>query len=303
MVAPCIDPALQGQALTDLGSTGAKQEQARETLLGQPDAATTLLVGYLANITLKLEERIERLLGQLDSPTWRQREAATGSLERIGIPALPALDRALKSNSPEVAWRARVAATAIRKQDPSEALHAVHRRLAAVQLLAQMARPQSRAVLTHVLDQTNDALLSPIAAIGLGRIGDAAACPALAKSLGHSDWVVRNNVIWALGRIGSPEAVGPLLKLSADPAESRYLRARAIRTLHRLASGNKTHLGAVCRGLAQLLGEDAWEIRAGAVDGLRHLSGKSFGYHYGAQKALRDAKAKAWRDWAAKLPS
>ncbi len=59
------------------------------------------------------------------------------------------------------------------------------------------------------------------AAVVLGNKGSAAAVPALADALGHTDPTVRSHAAWALGRIGGAGARGALLAArdrEADPA-------------------------------------------------------------------------------------
>ncbi|HZU38216.1 MAG TPA: hypothetical protein VFA18_19995 [Gemmataceae bacterium] len=61
------------------------------------------------------KEQIERLVHQLGSPKFREREAATAALEEIGIPALPLLEAALKGPDREVRARAEALVGRIRK--------------------------------------------------------------------------------------------------------------------------------------------------------------------------------------------
>ena len=50
--------------------------------------------------------RIAQLIEQMGSAEFEEREKSTVELSRIGLPALPALREALKSNDPEVRRRA-----------------------------------------------------------------------------------------------------------------------------------------------------------------------------------------------------
>ncbi|MHC4597403.1 MAG: PDZ domain-containing protein [Planctomycetota bacterium] len=62
-----------------------------------------------------LRDRIEGLVARLGSEAWKERKAAEKELIRIGIPAVPALEKALKSDDPEVRVRARRALDRIRE--------------------------------------------------------------------------------------------------------------------------------------------------------------------------------------------
>ena len=61
------------------------------------------------------------------------------------------------------------------------------------------------------------------ACVALGNIGDPATVPALARSLGSSDAIVREHAAWALGRIGGGEA-GEALRLALEGEEDATVR-------------------------------------------------------------------------------
>ncbi|RME74990.1 MAG: PDZ domain-containing protein, partial [Planctomycetota bacterium] len=54
-----------------------------------------------------LKEKIEKLIRLLGHENFQVREKATEELKKIGKPAVPYLEKALKSKEPEVQWRAR----------------------------------------------------------------------------------------------------------------------------------------------------------------------------------------------------
>jgi len=64
---------------------------------------------------LKVEEHVQELIKALDSGEFSKRHAAQRALEKIGEPALAALEKAAASGSAEVAARARLAIRAIQK--------------------------------------------------------------------------------------------------------------------------------------------------------------------------------------------
>jgi epoxyqueuosine reductase len=62
------------------------------------------------------------------------------------------------------------------------------------------------------------------AAVALGNSGDPIAVPALVRSLGSSDAIVREHAAWALGRIGGGEA-GEALRLALEGEEDETVRS------------------------------------------------------------------------------
>lgn len=61
-----------------------------------------------------LQAKIEKLVARLGAEVWKDRELATRELIKIGKPAIPALEKAAKSEDPEVRIRARGALDLIR---------------------------------------------------------------------------------------------------------------------------------------------------------------------------------------------
>ena len=55
-------------------------------------------------------EPVGDMVKRLGARSFKEREAATTDLVSLGAAALPALDKAAKSDDPEVAWRASAAA-------------------------------------------------------------------------------------------------------------------------------------------------------------------------------------------------
>jgi hypothetical protein len=64
----------------------------------------------------ELDARVEKLIKQLGSDEYKEREAATGELTKIGEKALPALKEALKSKDLEVRLRAETVIKALAKE-------------------------------------------------------------------------------------------------------------------------------------------------------------------------------------------
>lgn len=97
--------------------------------------------------------RIEKLVAQLGSERWADREAAADELLRVGQPAVPALERALKSADREARHRARLLLDRLRWQPPegiSETLRA------AMEHYTVLPEPQRSALLARVASETGD---------------------------------------------------------------------------------------------------------------------------------------------------
>src|SRR6187397_240314 len=79
-----------------------------------PRGIAGLLVALpLAFAAAPPQRSVERLIGQLGSDNFAEREAASKRLEAIGEPALDALDRAAESGDAEVRARARRVVAAV----------------------------------------------------------------------------------------------------------------------------------------------------------------------------------------------
>jgi uncharacterized protein YxeA len=62
-------------------------------------------------------DEIKRLIRDLDSDDINVRDEATEELKKIGRPALPYLEEATKSDSPEVAWRSKIIIRTIEREE------------------------------------------------------------------------------------------------------------------------------------------------------------------------------------------
>jgi hypothetical protein len=75
--------------------------------LSEWSAAALTLAVLCGTAAAEQPEEIERLVQQLGSQKFAEREGASAGLKRIGQPAVEALRRAASSTDPEVRWRAR----------------------------------------------------------------------------------------------------------------------------------------------------------------------------------------------------
>src|SRR4051794_39018486 len=89
----------------------------------QPALGLVLLAGAtLCLLAAAPPPQVDRLIRQLGSDRYAQRESATQALDRLGGPALPALRKAAGSPDPEVRRRARRLVAAIARRLSGEVL-------------------------------------------------------------------------------------------------------------------------------------------------------------------------------------
>ena len=115
-------------------------------------------------------------------------------------------------------------------------------RLNAVRALTRIDGPAARKAVRQALtDADLDVRLAAIHSAGLHR--DVGALNDLIKLLTHADFAVRRQAATALGRLGKPEAVPPLLGALRDGAADRWLEHALIYALIQIADRDSTRRG------------------------------------------------------------
>ncbi|MEK6814902.1 MAG: HEAT repeat domain-containing protein [Nitrospirota bacterium] len=158
--------------------------------------------------------------------------------------------------------------------------------LAAARALTRISDPASVPVLREAYGRVNrEVRLEIIRAIGGTKERGQAPwlISLISDELGHA----RREAASALGGIGDPAAVGPLLAL-LDDEPYPDVRDRAVQALVRLASGEAR--GEIVAGLDRLLLVPRVESRLAAVKGLSKIGGQTG--LAGMQSAVRDADSK-----------
>ncbi len=159
------------------------------------------------------------LIKVLDDPRFAVRDRAVEALAKKGADAVPPL--------------------AMRVAD-ARAPRQV--RLNAVRALTRIDGPAARkAVRPALADADLDVRLAAIHSAGLHR--SVGALNDLIKLLTHADFAVRRQAATALGRIGKPEAVPPLLGALRDGAADRWLEHALIYALIRIDDRDATRRG------------------------------------------------------------
>jgi WD40 repeat protein len=148
-----------------LAGDAEKADEAMRELAASPAQAAELLGRSLKPVGKEQAERIARLVRDLDSDTFAERERASAALEELGEDAAEALRKALDDKpSPEVRRRAEELLGRLRGKAPSpERL----RGLRAVQVLEWIGSPEARRTLKAVAEGPADAELTRAAKAAL----------------------------------------------------------------------------------------------------------------------------------------
>ena len=172
---------------------------------------------------LRTSTSISRLIELLQSSASTARTTASTALVLLGAEALPALERALYSDSDS--RRQRAAQTLIKMGDPAveplvKALNDPWAPVRRTALLALGQMQNSRAIvpLTTLLVDTEPEICRTAAEF-LGEFGGTQAVDPLIQALGMDDDLLKVTIADALGNIGDRQAIYPLTQLleSSDP--------------------------------------------------------------------------------------
>jgi HEAT repeat protein len=165
--------------------------------------------------TLKDSRAVLPLIGLLRDEDRAVRRAAIGALQAIGAPAVESLGCCLGDPSLQVQ---EAAAEILAQQGDARVLTPLTAALAssdwivrmhAATALGRIADPDTVDLLVPLLQDKVKAVRAE-AAGALAAIGTAS-IPSLGEALRHEDWLVRLHAVEALGKLRTPDAVGPLL--------------------------------------------------------------------------------------------
>jgi WD40 repeat protein len=133
----------------DLAGDQTKAYQAITTLITAPKQAVDLFKTHIKPAVGGDEQRIQKLIGDLESDKFQTRQAATKELEKLGELAEPALQKAMQTLKALEAKRRveKLLANIANDQVPSGE---VLRTLRAVQVLGQIGTPQARTELERL---------------------------------------------------------------------------------------------------------------------------------------------------------
>ena len=183
--------------------------------------------------------RDPRAAGPLIQASRRTQEAER-SLVKLGAPAVEPLIAALRASAEDKRHRSRIilvlgsigdsraeAVTISCLSDPDRNV-----RRAAAMVLGRF-KPQTgkaaEALLSLIAtEKDREIRKKALASLGGGNLG-AAAVPALLEALKDKDWLIRYDVVAALGKVKDPRSVNALIAALDD--ESRFVRVGAVRAL------------------------------------------------------------------------
>lgn len=284
----------------------AERRRAQDELLARGAEGVTAALRALEASAPDPGPEVARLVGQLASPKWRERDEAMRGIVKLGRPAKAALEARAKAGDAEVAWRVRAALAEIQELAGREEAKDDSRNLAICELLGETG---DRRAVTPVLkflagppDQRPELKLRAAAAAGRLREqmepaqAEEAAERVLAMLERPSGALQKGILLRALGRLRSAQAVRPLAALAADRSEKNvHVKIAALGAL--AEGGDPRGLKAV---VDALLAEDPY-VRQGAAAALERLSGAALGYDpRGSIEDNRAAIEKARTWWAKK---
>ncbi|MBI5366583.1 MAG: HEAT repeat domain-containing protein [Planctomycetes bacterium] len=263
------------------------------------------------------QDEARRLLRDLSSGSWEVREQATQellALVRKGAPVVPLLTRALDTDDPEVEHRVRrvLEATGHHRRPDDRAAAKAESLLGRLALrpaanwdprrqdepafmewdlaedLAEVKGESALAILATALTSDQPVLRRNVAFL-LGRIGSPHAAPALAQALSDPDAEVRAYALFSLAALGDAASLPAILEMPEEqPTPVRLARMIALERLPDPAA-----LRACLDGLR----DPAADVRFHACFTLRRWTGLDFGFNAWHPDARRAAALAAWEAW------
>jgi hypothetical protein len=156
------------QLWRNLGGDAATADDAIRHLMAVPAAGVPLLKARLRPVPETAARRVARLLKQLDSPRFAERQRAADELANFDDMAGPALRRAL-AGKPSLEFRRRAEQLLKKWAGPITSPDAL-RALRAVEVLERIGTPEARQVLEAVAGGAAEARLTRQARASLGRL-------------------------------------------------------------------------------------------------------------------------------------
>jgi len=226
--------------------------------------------------------RFARLIRQLGDDDFFRREEASAALRREPLVSVELLEKATRSEDPEVRWRAtQVLATA---EQTFQTILTAALRTVDGQKIKGLAEPILR---TFPLCRKSHLRATAIAAFAATVTAEDA--DLLRKQLQAEDADIRGAAATAIATALGEEAIADLLPLLDDETEQVALAAaRALAN-----TGGRQSLAT----LANLLEAESVDVRIMSVGALRELTGQHFSYLAYDPPETRAAAVAQWRKW------
>ena len=260
------------------------RRQAQIALAGRGAEAVPDLLRALESASPRPEEEIARLVKKLESVSWKERNAATEALVKLGRSAVAPLEARIGAADPEVAWRLRAAMAEIQEKAGRDEQAEEIRAAAICDVLGQTGDARAVAPLLKLLSA--DAPSKRVAlkvracqALGLLRDGMQAsqaeeAADRVLQVLERSPGALEKALlIKTLGRLKAAGAARPLAALLSDRSEKNaHLKRCCVTAL--AALGDARGL----RARVDALASDDVYVRQAAGAALEELAGDAYGY-------------------------
>jgi HEAT repeat protein len=233
------------------------------------------------------QARVGRLLRELGDDDFQTRENAERELVKLGVAALPALQKAADSAQPELARRAKACVEQLERQQDADLP------LLAVRVLVKRRAAAAAQVLLRYLPAAEGEATEDEIAFGLEKLarGAPATVSLLARALDDASAKRRAVAACIVTRRGTPDERHAARRLLADA--SPLVRLRAAQGL--LTAGEKDGIPVLIRLLEEAPLEIAWQAEellqwvAGADD-IEPIVGAG-------EAAVRKTCRHAWEEW------
>jgi hypothetical protein len=230
--------------------------------------------------------RTLKLIAQLGSDHFLQREAATRELMKLPTLPLDALKKATTSKDPEVRWRARQILARARPQDPVPLYQLLRK-------ITQQKPPGTVPVLLETIARCEEPFILQAARSALTGVSRPEDADSLRKALTSKSPPVRAASAEALATVLGKRAIPDLHRLLREDRQPEAVRLATATALANL--GDRECLPALVR----LLSSDSADIRAHAEAVLSEVTGKSLGNVTFVNEADRKKAVERWRAWVA----
>lgn len=228
--------------------------------------------------------RVQRLIQTLGNDDFYQREAAMRELLRMPVRSPDLFKKAIEAGDAEIRWRARQ----VLKQGSNKTEELLH---AAFQVIRDERMAGLLSPVLDALPYCSQDYIREEAVRTLKTIAQPEDAETLETALEHSEPEIRQVAIQTLEYLqgeGADEELLPFLK-----SENDAIKLTAARAL--CNHGNREPLPI----LVDLLASDDLQVRAGASDTLRLLTGEKFAFVAYDKASKRAAARNKWVNWVA----
>jgi outer membrane protein assembly factor BamB len=279
----CVQPAIARAADSDDPVAAMYERTLRQRSI-VPDSSG--LIQFLRDLHPNEETQnlAARLIAQLNSDSYAERESAMTRL--ILLPSLPveALKVAAETGEPEVRWRAKVILDTA-SDESANVLYAVFKTIELKKLRGTVPE------LIRVIPLCDKPHLVDAARAAIEAVAEAQDAPPLREALSHAHPDVRATAAGVLWKCDGQRAIPHLRGVLEVPGQPDKVKLAAVVGMANL--GERESL-ALLHGL--LMSDDA-HVRVGSFLALTALTGQHFNYAAYDTEEKRLASAATWKEW------